>query len=269
MLICFQGTEKRLTSKPVLTFPQLDKPSIVEVDASDYAADGVLLQNSDDGLLQPVAYFSTAFKGSKRQRAPIAKEAFALVVAVRHWHVYLAGTELILNTNHNPLVHLRKQKDPRGKFGRWISELEEYEFTVKYIRGKVSRPISSLDINAQTPINRYPHSRTRSMLHSRGYIKFLDRLGQQQSTDPVINRAKRRFAAGEVILQGRIKRIQNQLRIEDDVLTKLGRPIVPASLRTIVLTEIHKQSILGQTKRILSLKSVSFGRKCADLSKVS
>eukprot|EP00795_Rhopilema_esculentum_P011292 gene11292-biopygen11554 len=28
-----------------------------------------------------------------------------------------------------------KQKDPRGKFARWIAELEEYDYTVQYIRG--------------------------------------------------------------------------------------------------------------------------------------
>ena len=42
----------------------------------------------------------------------------------------------MLRSDHNPLVHLRQPKDPRGKFGQSIAELEEYNYTVEYIRGK-------------------------------------------------------------------------------------------------------------------------------------
>ena len=64
------------------------------------------------------------------------KEAFAVVLAVRHWYVYLMGTNFTLNTDHNPLVYLRLQKDPRGKFARWIIELEELNYTMKYIASR-------------------------------------------------------------------------------------------------------------------------------------
>ena len=50
--------------------------------------------------------------------------------------MYLAGTPFILKSDHNPLVHLRNQKDPRGNFARWIAELEEYEYSIQYIPGK-------------------------------------------------------------------------------------------------------------------------------------
>lgn len=183
--------KQRLTSQPVLAFPKLNETFTVDVDASDYAAGGVL---------------------SQRQWAPITEEAFALVLAVRHWHVYLAGTEFILNKDHNPLVHLRKQKDPRGKFGRWISELEEYDYTVKYIRGKdnVKADFLSRDRYAN-------HNQPTSLFEDKVYAtvventSFSDQLRQEQSTDLVINRTKHLVAAGEVILQGQFKRVQNQL----------------------------------------------------------
>ena len=57
------------------------------------------------------------------------------MLAVRHWQVYLAGRRFTLNSDHNPLVYMRDQKDPRGKFARWILELEEYNYTVKYVKG--------------------------------------------------------------------------------------------------------------------------------------
>ena len=41
----------------------------------------------------------------------------------------------MLNSDHNPLAQLRKLKDSRGKFARWISELKEFDFTVQYLPG--------------------------------------------------------------------------------------------------------------------------------------
>ena len=49
----------KLSSKPVLNFPRLGEPFIVEVDASNHAVGGVLSQVGNDDCLHPVAYFST------------------------------------------------------------------------------------------------------------------------------------------------------------------------------------------------------------------
>ena len=113
----FELMKQRPASEPVLAFPRLREPFIVDVGGSDYAAGGVLIQEGSDGQLHPVAYFWTAFNKSQQNFAPTTAEAFALMLAVRHWYVYLAGTHFTLNSDHNPLVYLRKQKDPRGKFG--------------------------------------------------------------------------------------------------------------------------------------------------------
>ena len=132
----------------------------MDVDASDHAFGGVLLQKGSDSTLYPVAYFSDAVQNSQKNWAPTTKEAYALILAVRHWHVYLAGRHFILNSDHNPLVYMRKQKDPRGKFARWIIELEEYDYSINYVPGienvkagplsrnksaKLDQPISQLE----------------------------------------------------------------------------------------------------------------------------
>ena len=108
----------------------------MEVDESNYAVGGILSQADENGHLQPVAYFSTTLQPSQRNWAATTKEAFTLVSAVRIWHVYLAGTHFILYSDQNPLTHLRSQEDPRGKFVRWITELEEYDYSIYYVPGK-------------------------------------------------------------------------------------------------------------------------------------
>ena len=63
------------------------------------------------------------------------KEAYALILALHHWKVYLAGT---MFTDNNLLVQLRATKDPRGKFTYWLTELEEFSFDIEYKPGKLN-----------------------------------------------------------------------------------------------------------------------------------
>ena len=113
----FNALQNALTSEQVLDFLNFTHQFIVEVDASNYAISGVLSQQGSDHQEHPVAYFSTALQKSQQNWSATTEDSVALVMAVRHWHVNLAGQRFILKTDHNPLVFLRSQKDPRGKFG--------------------------------------------------------------------------------------------------------------------------------------------------------
>ena len=66
----------------------------------------------------PVTFFSSALTGSQKNWWAHSKEASAIVMAIRHWYVYLAVTEFSIKSDHDPLVKLRNMKDPRGKFAR-------------------------------------------------------------------------------------------------------------------------------------------------------
>ena len=55
----FVELKELLCSYPLLAFPRLGDPFVVEVDGSDVAVEGVLLQKNDIGDFHPVAYFRT------------------------------------------------------------------------------------------------------------------------------------------------------------------------------------------------------------------
>ena len=131
----FNELKNALLTAPVLAFPQPSEKFVLEVDASGVAVGGVLSQYQNDGLLHPVAYFSTALKPEQRGWSPYSQEAFTMVCAVEHWHVYLTGNRFILNSDHSPLVSLRKKEKLRGKVARWIALLESFDFEVRHIPG--------------------------------------------------------------------------------------------------------------------------------------
>ena len=237
--IAFSVLKQKLSSKPVLSFPKLGEPFIVEVDASNHAVGGVLSQVGNDDCLHPVAYFSTALQPSQKNWSATTKEAFALVCAVRHWQVYLAGTTFVLNSDHNPLTHLREQKDPRGKFARWLAELEEFDYSVQYIPGKFNIKADALSRNKAASDIQPPTEFEENIYALFGNKEgFRVQLKEEQSKDPLISDATKCVMNGEKISKGKLKRVQLQLRVCDGILTKSGRPIIPPSLRKLIVTEL-------------------------------
>ena len=255
----FKELKRLLSSGPVLAFPRLGEPFVVDADASDLAFGGVLMQKGSDGILHPVGYFSDSVKASQSSWAPTTKEAFALVLAVRHWYVYLAGTEFVLNSDHNPLVHLRTQKDPRGKFSRWILELEEFNYVVKYVPGVENVKADALSRNKAANASQ-PSSRFEDMIYSvlEDRARFQEQLRTEQESDLVIRTAVKSVSNGVKITEGRLKRVQSQLRVEDGLLTKSGRPVVPATLRKLVTSQIHDIGHWGVDKTYALLKERFF-----------
>ena len=251
--IAFSVLKQKLSSKPVLSFPKLGEPFIVEVDASNHAVGGVLSQVGNDDCLHPVAYFSTALQPSQKNWSATTKEAFALVSAVRHWQVYLAGTTFVLNSDHNPLTHLREQKDPRGKFARWLAELEEFDYSVQYIPGKFNIKADALSRNKAASDIQPPTEFEENIYALFGNKEgFRVQLKEEQSKDPLISDATICVLNGEKISKGKLKRVQLQLRVCDSILTKSGRPIIPPSLRKLIVTEYHNIAHFG-TDKVYSL----------------
>jgi len=72
----FEWTEKqrqaletliqKVTTAPVLAYPDLERPFEMEVDASAYAVGAILFQRDDQGRKQDVGYYSKALNPAER-----------------------------------------------------------------------------------------------------------------------------------------------------------------------------------------------------------
>ena len=109
----------------------------MHVDASDYGAGAVLLQESEQKIDHPISYFSQKFDPHQRNYSTCEKETLALILALRYFDFYLSAARFPIEvlTDHNPLVFLSKMRDRNQRLLRWSLMLQEYNLKVSHIRG--------------------------------------------------------------------------------------------------------------------------------------
>ena len=127
-----------LMSTPVLVAPNFSKPFKLATDACDVGIGAVLLQEDQNGIEHPVAYFSRKLTKSQRNYSTIEKETLALITALDHFRVYVnsADQPITVYTDHNPIVFIHKMKDRNQRLLRWSLILQEYNLNILHIRGK-------------------------------------------------------------------------------------------------------------------------------------
>ena len=107
----FQEMKELMTTSPVLAFYDPSLEMTVAADASSYGL-GVVLMQSHDGRLKPVAYASRSLTECERRYAQIEKEYLGLVWACEKFSRYLVGLPTVhLLTDHKPLIPLINSKD--------------------------------------------------------------------------------------------------------------------------------------------------------------
>ena len=148
---------------------------------------------------------------------------------------------LILRSDHEPLQWLRKQRDPRGKFARWIMELEQYDYQFEYKPGKENE--------GSDAFSRIPGERAETddldplddliyMVKISSMDDWKQLLKREQVKDQSINIAREQLEKQNNVSMGRYKNYK-QLFIQDDLMTKSGRVVVPSSLQYQVTKDFH------------------------------
>jgi len=87
----FRELKERFTKELVLAAPDLDKKMRMEVDVSDYATEGVLSMECEDGLWRPVAFLSKSLNEMERNYEIHDKEMLAIIRGLENWRYLLEG----------------------------------------------------------------------------------------------------------------------------------------------------------------------------------
>ena len=140
----FAKLKSVMISRPVLETPDFREPFKIAVDASDIGVGAVLIQDIN-GREHPISYFSKKLDKSQLNYSTIEKDLLALVLALKHFEVYVSGLHPVtILTDHNPLLFLNKFRNKNRRLTRWSLELQDLNIVIKYKKGTDNKVADAL-----------------------------------------------------------------------------------------------------------------------------
>ena len=133
----FQLLKRKLTTTPILAYPDFEKKFRLYTDASGQALGAVLQQEGEDKKEHVIAYASKSLTKAEQNYSVTELESLAMVWAVEKFrHYLLGGKGFTIITDHYALKWLQSQKINK-RVARWKIKLQEYEpYEIEYKEGK-------------------------------------------------------------------------------------------------------------------------------------
>lgn len=126
-----------LTKPPILGYPDFDQPFALHCDASQDGLRAVLYQRQQ-GKMRVIAYGFRSLSQSERRYHSGKLEFLALKWAIcERFHDYLYHAQsFVVYTDNNPLTYVRTTAKLNAAGHRWVAELADYHFTIRYRPGR-------------------------------------------------------------------------------------------------------------------------------------
>ena len=145
-----QVLKEKITSAPVLVFPDFNKPFLLETDASKEGLGAVLLQKQDDGRYHPVAFGSRMLTPSEQNYHSSKLEFLALKWSItKHFKEYLAYAPFTVRMDNNPLTYVLTTPNMDATGHRCVGALTSYEFNLEYQKGADN---AAADVLSRVPV---------------------------------------------------------------------------------------------------------------------
>ena len=237
----FDKLKMKLTTAPVLTFPNFDKPFYLATDASGIGIGAVLMQKADDGKLKPIAYASRRLAKAEVNYAATDLEALAVVWGLQKFRETILGYDVTVATDHQPLIPLlSNNRDTKGRVARWVTTVLEFNPKFIYIPGaknKVPDALSrcfTIEIEALDVLD--PETLREEQMKEPALGKIITYLKKGGPTPP-----RSRYPTKELFLEDDLLFRKSQPRGNKDRQTRSYKQLViPESLVRLVLQLLHE-----------------------------
>ena len=131
----FRKPKERFTKEPVLVVPDLDKKMRIEVDASDYATEGVLSVESKDGRQQLVAFLSKSLNETERNYKIHDKKMLVVIRGLENWRHLLESVKFKFKIwmDYKNLEYFIKVQKLNRRQAYQALYLSRFNFTSKHV----------------------------------------------------------------------------------------------------------------------------------------
>ena len=246
----FSKIKELITTAPVLKYYHASEPVEGQGDASATGLGFVLIQND-----HPVTYASRTLTKAERNYSQIEKELLAQMFGLENNHHYVYGRKITLWTDHKPLVSISKKPlcyAPK-RLQRLLLRLQQYDAEICYKPGPQMYLADTLSRAAITGYRSEVEEEVES-IHAVDYLPISEpqvlEIREETSRDETLQMLK------DVILQGWPEKrhslpismhaywnIRDELTVQNGIIFKGLRCVIPSSLRAHIKAKLHSSHI--------------------------
>uniref|UniRef100_A0A8C7JBX1 Gypsy retrotransposon integrase-like protein 1 n=1 Tax=Oncorhynchus kisutch TaxID=8019 RepID=A0A8C7JBX1_ONCKI len=254
------------SSMPVLRYYDVMKPVTIQSDSSQRGLGCCLMQEG-----QPVAFASRALTPTEQNYAQIEKECLSIVFSCQRFHHYLYGRDLVIaETDHKPLIAIFSKpllNAPR-RLQSMLLTVQNYSLKViykpgpeMYISDTLSRATTQCTGRGtvylqQAICSLQQEQQDVQQINQADYLNVTDhrlaQIRQHTDKDEHLQSLKSMALAGWPYLKEETPftvreywTFRDEISLQNGVLFRGQKVIIPKSLRPEMLTRIHSSHVGG------------------------
>ena len=128
-----------LTNALILKITYLDKEFLICTNACEKLPGGLLMRERS-----VVCYESMKLNEHDQKYVTHDLEFLAIIHALKMWRHYLLGRRFVLINDHGGMSYLFYQPNLNSRQAKWFYTLSEFDFEIRYIKGKENRVVDAL-----------------------------------------------------------------------------------------------------------------------------
>ena len=251
----FDTIREQICASATLRYFDPNKESTIQVDASSRVLGAMLLQNGE-----PVAYASKALSDAETRYGNIEREMLAVVFGCERFHTFVYGKQFTVESDHKPLqmIHLKPLTSAPPRLQRMLLRLQSYDLTLRYRPG-TQIPIADSLSRSPAQDNKHISRDVQINLVQFSAERNAD-IKRETECDPVLTQLKHVIVSGWPDTRSDLPpnlrpywSFRDELAIEDGIIMKGSRVIIPQSMCAYTLTKLH-EGHQGSTKTKLRAK---------------
>ena len=265
--VAFSRTKEEISKNVTLPYFNPKSVTTLQTDASKKGLGAVILQDS-----RPVMFASRALTESERNYQNLERECLATIWGMEKFHYFLYGKRFTLETDQKPLVSIYRKHmvDISPRIQRLIVRSFPYQpFDVQYRKGMEIPLADALSRVTLTPVEedgiQLPivavNLITSNLPVSSTEIELIH---EETSKDPTLTLLRHYIHMGWPIDHRMLPQelhtfwnYREDLSMENGLITKGARLLIPSTLRKKVLEQIH-DGHLGIEKCMLKARDSVF-----------
>ena len=241
----FQAIKDEICNTVTLSYFNLAHETRIQVDASMKGLGATLIQ-IEDGREKVIAFASKALSPTEERYANIEREMLAVVFGAERFYTFVYGSSFTVESDHKPLesIHLKSISQAPPRLQRMLLRIQPYDMKIKYRPGKellLADALSRIQPRQGGTIN------LEKTIHCvRWSEEKLDDVRRQTDTDaelqPLMEVVTRGWLEDAKMLPKCLRSywsIKDFLAVEDGILMKGQRLMIPKCLQREVLERLH------------------------------